>query len=401
MNDNNEQFNYQTTNHFLIKLFTNMKKILYAAMAATVLFASCAKDGNEGGANGGPAEKAMLNISVTAPAAMGSRASGAAVPGDAITNYNVFIVDKTTNEINTTWSQYVASNAGITGKAVTTNAGSIYIVANSGDLTTSITSLADLTTFKADLNGAATIDGNQSTARWATGTSAITFTQSGNNFTASVNVPLTFIAARIVVTVDNQMTNQGAANALTLDGVAVMNARGESLLFPQTSGALSGRLVPSAYTANKKFYQGLANPTPAFANYPATSDFTMATGLLYDALTGTSTDSYYYYVFDNEAVTAATFPTIVMITGTDDNGDDLYWPVHLAPYEQFANTSTGSISATGIARGNSYNINIKLTGDATNGGGGTTDPTDPIVTAAIDVSLTLTPWVPQDLDKEF
>lgn len=273
------------------------------------------------------------------------------------------------------------------------------MVANAGDLTSSITTMAQLNAYKADLNGT----GSQAAAtnRWATGVTAspLSFTQSGNNFTATTTVTLTFIAARITVTVDNQMANYGSAGSLTLDDIVVLNARGESLLFPATGGT---SLIPATYTANKKFYEGMANPvSPAtpFANYPAASEFTLAASLLSDALTTTSTDKYYYYVFENDALTDVTLPTIVTLTGTDANGATLYWPVHLAAYEQWANST--AFTTTGIQRGHSYDIKITLTGDATNGGGGGTDPTKPLVTASVDVSVTLTQWTPVLLEKEF
>mgnify|MGYP001439361346 CR=1 FL=1 len=194
--------------------------------------------------------------------------------------------------------------------------------------------------------------------------------------------------------------NYGGAGSLALDDIVVLNARGESLLFPAAGGGTS--LIPATYTANKKFYEGMANPvSPAtpFANYPAASEFTVAASLLSDALTATATDKYYYYVFENDALTDVTLPTIVTLTGTDDNGDALYWPVHLAAYEQWANST--AFTTTGIQRGNSYDIKITLKGDATNGGDGGTDPTKPLVTASVDVSVTLTPWTPVLLEKEF
>ena len=373
-----------------------MKKFLYAAMAATVLFASCAKDGNEGGANnGGPAEEAKLSINIDAPA---SRAQGT-VPGNdnTVANFTVFITDKSTGDINPAWTTYSSTGTNLTGNdaiSVTTNAADVYVLANAGDQS-AITTLANLTSFKADLNGT----GSQTATRWASGktASALSFTQSGSNWSASTTVTLQFIAARITVTVDNQMTGYGGAGSLTLNDVAIMNARGESLLFPASGTSL----IPATYTLGKKFYQGLANPASPdnFANYPATTDYTMASVLLSDNLVSpiVATDTYYYYVFENDAAAATDFPTIITLVGVDGNSDPLYWPVHLTGYEQWA----AAPSAAFITRGHSYNVNIKLTGDATNGGGGTTDPTKPVVTASVEVSVSITDWIPVPLEKEF
>ena len=378
-----------------------MKKVNFLSMLTAVALmtgvTSCSNDDklDDGGVIG-KGEKATLNVSVTAPD-MSRAVTTGAVPSDAVGDFSVFITDQT-DQI--AWSTYSSTGAAITNFAVTTNAKNVYVVANAGDLTSSITTMAQLNAYKADLNGT----GSQAAAtnRWATGVTAspLSFTQSGNNFTATTTVTLTFIAARITVTVDNQMANYGSAGSLTLDDIVVLNARGESLLFPAAGGGTS--LIPATYTANKKFYEGMANPvSPAtpFANYPAASEFTLAASLLSDALTTTSTDKYYYYVFENDALTDVTLPTIVTLTGTDANGATLYWPVHLAAYEQWANST--AFTTTGIQRGHSYDIKITLTGDATNGGGGGTDPTKPLVTASVDVSVTLTQWTPVLLEKEF
>lgn len=366
---------------------------MLTAAALTLGVTSCSKDGNEGAA-AGKGEKATLNVGVTAPAMSRAVAAAGAVPSDAVGNFSVFITDQT-DQI--AWSTYSSTGAPITNFAVTTNAKNVYVVANAGDLTSSITTMAQLNAYKADLNGT----GSQAAAtnRWATGVTAspLSFTQSGNNFTATTTVTLTFIAARITVTVDNQMTNYGNAGSLTLDDIVVLNARGESLLFPAAGGGTS--LIPATYTSGKKFYEGMANPATPFANYPAAGEFTVAASLLSDALTTTATDKYYYYVFENDALTDVTLPTIVTLTGTDDSGNALYWPVHLAAYEQWANST--AFTTTGIQRGHSYDIKITLKGDATNGGGGGTDPTKPLVTASVDVSVTLTPWTPVLLEKEF
>lgn len=367
-----------------------MKKILLAALAVTML-ASCSKENDNGTPEQG--KKATLNINVTAPVL--SRAAAASVPGDVVGDFSVFITDNT-GEINPAWSVYSPAGADLTGSdavTVSTTAQRVYIVANAGDLTSSITTMAALNSYLADLNGT----GSQASAanRWATGVSGqFNFVQDASgNYNATTTVTLTFIAARITVTIDNQMTNYGATGSLTLDEIAVLNARGESLLFGTS-------LIPSAYTPGKKFYTGYDEPNPGDfgANWPAASDYTVAATLLSDPLTNMATDTYYYYVFENNATTAADLPTIVTLIGTDDNGDPLAWPVHLAPYEQW---TSGSGTVASIERGNSYDISIKLTGDATGGGGGTWPPTEPVVSSTVDISVSLTPWNPVTLGKEF
>lgn len=369
-----------------------MKKVLLAALAVIALASSCSKENENATPEQG--QKATLNVTVDAPVL--SRAVAASVPADVVGNFSVFITDNT-GEIQ--WSAYSATGAALTGPdavTVTTTAQNVYIVANAGDLTSSISTMAALNAYLADLNGT----GSQASAanRWATGQSAsLNFVQSGNDFVATTTVTLQFIAARITVTVDNQMTNYGAPGSLTLDNIAVLNARGESLLFGTS-------LIPTTYSAGKKFYTGYDEPTPGdFAPYwPAAGDYTVASSILFDALnintsTGVVSDVYYYYVFENDALTAADMPTIVTLIG-DDNGNPVSWPVHLAPYEQW---EAGSGTVSSIERGKSYNINIKLTGDAANGGGGVWPPVNPVINSKVEITVSLTDWVPVTLEKEF
>ncbi|NDV84979.1 DUF4906 domain-containing protein, partial [Bacteroides sp. 51] len=365
-----------------------------ATIALTFGTSSCSNDNDASFPVEG--EKAMLSIQLDAPTL--SRASGT-VPTDKVGDYTVFITDKSTGDINTAWTKYNSDGTALTGDkalGVTTNAQHVYIVANGGDLS-SITTLAALKAYKADLNGT----GAQSSAtnRWATGAtaSALSFTNSGDGeYKANATVTLTFIAARITVTVDNAMTKYGEPGSLTLNSIAVLNARGESLLFPSSGTSL----IPSAYTGGKKFYTGYDKPSgETWSFWPTAGTYTVAAARFLDALNlAAPSTTYYYYVFENDATTANASPTIVTLTGKDKDGKNLYWPVHLASYEQW---KSGSGSVSSITRGKSYNINIKLTGDATKGGGGTTDPTDPVVNGTVEVSVTVPSWEPVVLNKEF
>lgn len=374
-----------------------MKKILVAALAAVaVLATSCSKENNEAAGNG---EKATLNIGVTAPE---TRATGTPSTDASVVNFKAFVVDGD----GTLKSGYSSDGSALTAAnaiTVTTQARKIYVIANAGDI-----AMADETaiqSYLADLNGT----GAQGTVRWATGEVALSssdFTQSGSDWVASKNITLKFIAARITLSIEtsgDMATHYDATatdGSLVLKKVTVLNSRGESKLFGTS-------LIPAAYTGAKKFYEGMANPVTPFAYYPAAGDFTVAATLLSDNIAADDfATKYFYYVFENDAATAADFPTIVMIEGEYD-GQAVYFPVHLASYEQWA---TGSASTpTFIDRGNSYDIKITLTGDPrkTTGGtypggtGGTDDPTKPVVTAKVSVSISLTPWVPVVLNKEF
>ena len=368
-----------------------MKRIFLGALAATLFF-SCSKESDD---VNNPGEKALVNISVTSPE---TKATGT-VATDAVGNFTVFITNSS-GEIE--WSAYSSGGTDLTGAnavSVSNTAQHVYVVANAGNLTSSITTMASLNAFLADLNGT----GSQSAVRWATGSTvtALSFAQNaGGDYEASTSVTLTFIAARITLKiVDNMSPTYNAAatdGSLVLERVAVLNARGESKLFGSS-------LIPTAYTAGKKFYTGLNNPASPdnFTYFPASVDYTFAQSLLSDAIpAGNFTNTYYYYVFENNATTAAAFPTIITLVGEFD-GEKVYFPVHLANYEQF--TGGGAAPAAGpfITRGYSYDITVTLTVDPSIGGGGPFIE-DPTVTGGkVNVSIDLAPWIPVVLGKQF
>ena len=367
----------------------NFKYAMLAVAALTLGLTSCSNDNDD--VTTGSGQEAKVNISVTSPA--GSRAVAtdpATVPTDKVNNFSVFIVDG--DKLYKGYSSDGNSLSGTNAISATTTSSGIYVIANAGDLTSEITTVAGLTGYTADLNGTKNQMGTD--GRWATGKVNLTpadFSKNGDKYEATKPVALTFIAARITVKVVNQMDHYGDPGSLTLTDIAVINARGQSLLFPGSNG-----LIPTTYATGKKFYQGVENAS--FAFYP-TSDFTMAETLLKNPLGDLTKDTYYYYVFENDATTAAASPTIVTLIGKDKDNKALYWPVHLAPYEQW----TGSGSVNGITCGNSYELTITLKGDATGGddGGGGEDPTNPVVKTSVNVSVTLTPWNIITLSKEF
>lgn len=380
-----------------------MKVFNYAIMALAVLtmgLTSCTND-DEGTPNEG--ENARINISVSSPEnTKASVTSPTSLPTAAVNNYTVFVVDG-----HQLISKYSSSSSALSGDnaiKATTNASEIYVVANAGDLTSTITTLSGLTSYLADLNGTGSQTGTD--GPWATGKATIAssdFTLTDGKYTAAKTVTITFIAARITVKVVNNMKNYTETGAVVLDSLAVLNARGQSLLFGET-------LIPTTYSKNKQFYTGIAKPTAtASAYWPKADSVTVAADLLSDALpkpatnTNLNSKTYYYYVFQNDATTAAALPTIVTLVGKFGQ-ETLYWPVHLAPYEQWttdSGTSTNTNMTTSIVRGKSYDITITLTGDAQKGGGGISDPSKALFNADVAVTVQLTGWSAITLNKEF
>jgi hypothetical protein len=385
-----------------------MKKIFLAVLTA-VAIVSCSTTDNEP-LNEVPGGKAFLNVAISTPST--TRAKGtteAPVAPDKISNFSVFVTDQT-DEIK--WTAYSATGGNLVAThalEVSTQAKNVYVVANAGDLTSTITTMAQLTSAIIDLNASTTILGSQKDARWATGSTSapIHFEQAGaNSFNADAEVILTFVAARITVKVVAAKKMLASYNPAAVDGslvlekVVVLNARGQSKIFGSS-------LIPT-YAPNKMFYEGMANDD--FEYFPATGNYTYDASstatLLSDGITaGDFSTTYTYYVFENNAVTAATFPTIITIVGKYGVGDkraSIYFPVHLAPYEQIGNT------VSGITRGKSYDITITLSGDPKisggdypGGTGGTDDPTSPVILANVDITMKLTDWVGVTLGKEF
>lgn len=355
--------------------------MIFAAALAVAMFASCAKDNeNKAGKSDGKEAKLKITIGTT-------RATGNAPTEDAtITNYTAFIV-YANNDVQVE-SSTTADD--LTDVSVTTSAEYVYIVANAGSTDFSaITTKAALDAYLIDLK----TTGSQVTSRWATGVSdKLVFVQSGTDFVATPDpIYLTFVAARITLEIVDNMTGYDATKvdgSLVLESVAVLNGGAKSKLFGTS-------LAP----ATMKYYSAFANSAPSFAYWPAVADCTVD-AIMTDAIAADDfTTKYYYYVFENPATTAAAFPTIVTLVGEFD-GDKVYYPVHLAPYEQL----TGTTTATSVVRGKSYNIKITLAVDPTIGGGdpgGTDDPTNPVVDALVNISVDVNDWVAVPLEKQF
>ncbi len=355
-----------------------IKSLFAVALAATTLL-SCSKD-NEGNTPvPGAGETASLNISVTTQ----TKATGTPPNTDTtVSGFSVFVTNSS-NEIE--WKTYT-TGASLNGMSVTTDATDVYIVANSGDLTSAITTLADLNAYTADMSGSQ----NQFTSRWATGKTATPLAFSANALgdqEANATVNLTFIAARITVTIVDNMTPAYDATApnLVLTDVAVLNAGQHSKLF-----GTSLAVTPAYYLAG---FDGLAAGLGVWpTNFSVSPNYT-------DGIAAMDFNTkYYYYVFENDAVAAIDFPTIVTLVA-EFNGDERYFPVHLAPYEDWVVTSDPYTSKS-IERGKSYDITITLSVDPTQDSG-VVDPTIPDTSADVNISVVVNDWDPVVLEKEF
>lgn len=390
-----------------------MKNCFKSAIMAAAVIAITGLTGCNSGDGPAPGEEqaAILNIKLINPAL--TRVAGTASTSEnTITDVNIFVLDAA-GDVG--WSMWVPNAGSLPNKTVaiqvTTAAKSVYAIANAGeDLSETFDNRGEL-----ESTGPMAELGDQYTALCATGTadgSSWTFQapdSNGNGFLEqNVDLELKFIAARIAVSVYNNMNDYdgSSANSVRLTEVAVLNARGESRLFPGNGTSL----IPTSSSAqDKKFIEGLANPTaPAtpFAYFPASSDYTVEAPDVnrlnspYTFTNASTPSNSYFYVFENDANTMNAFPTIVTLVGTDVYDNPVYFPVHLASYETWATNNDGYTG--GVERGKSYNITINLNGNAKVGtGGGAPDPTRNVQNVELMVKVEIANWTPVALGKNF
>ncbi len=380
----------------------NRFKSVIMAMAAIAIagFTSCNK---EDGTIPDQERDAVLTITLVNP--QSTRTAGAPGTANTLKDVSIFVLDESDN---VAWKLWVGNTDTLTDNTaaipVTTAAKAVYAIANAGtDLTGTYANKSALESASRQVELV-----SQYTNPWATGFENgsgwlfQTPDSDGNGWLEQkVNLTLTFIAARITVTVNNNMNGYGNANTVSITDVAVLNARNESRLFGTT-------LIPSAPSGpNKKYIEGLANPTnPAtpFTYFPALTDYTVEAendNQLNSPYTFTNPSVSHFYVFESDADELSEYPTIVTLVGKAADGTTpVYFPVHFAAYETWASNTSGY--AGGIERGKSYNITINLNGDATVGnGGGTNDPTVNVKNVELMVKIDIADWTAVDLGKNF
>lgn len=392
-----------------------INKFFAAALAALTLF-SCSKNGNDDVTPTPEQEgqKATLTVTVSNP---GSKAGGTVMGVDLnkdnkINDFTVFAF-RASGKLDAMFT--ISGNNTGSGTA-TTAAAEVYVVANTGDLDlSSVTSKNELLAVVGDLFDGGILGetsqfyNSQANCNvWASGSSPIdldTYYRKGDTYAVSVDVPLTFVSAKINVTVANNMTNRAASGAFRLTGVAVLNAGGTTKLFGDTGESLIPAIPYYHYYSgienmegeNFKYIPALGK-APYFCNYEYQS-------FLFDAISDNGSildqDKFHYYVFENNADAAEEFPTIVTLIGTW-KGQTRYFPIHLTSYDGFkvpSLISNYNYVNEGIKRGHSYNVTLTLKGDAGTEVG-TTDPTMPYE-MDIDVSVSVNEWIPVVIEKEF
>ncbi len=357
-----------------------LKNLFIAALAVTGLFSACSKDdmsdqvGNETG------EKAKITIKLSTPTKLKATGLSTDDSDNAINNFIAFVFKS-----NGAMEEKIVSSNGlpVQSTSVTTAAREVYVVSNTpASLFTSVTDKTSLLAVLGDLAASATTSTQSSAGAgnvWASGFSTLDASSFVENptthiYETSVNVLLTFVPAKINVTIDNQMINQTAPGALAITKVAVLNAITQTKFFGSS-------LIPS--------------PTNYYAGMDETGFHIVPSGYVVRSFLtnnySTSDAGYHYYVFENNSDTYPVILTLVATFGSETR----YFPVHF----------TMADAGYQVQRGNSYEIRIRLTGNADPNGGddpGTDDPTDPFVRANMTVSVSVKSWITHPvIEKEF
>lgn len=212
----------------------------------------------------------------------------------------------------------------------------------------------------------------------ASGSAPVSFSYNDTDgYTANVEVPITFVPARINVTIVNNLTG---TVPFTIDDVVILNALGKTKYISSVAS-----LVPTEETD----FEYLVADGITMTDYAIYATAYESSSFLKE--TYTAGNSYHFYVFEN----TTTYPTILTLVATlGDTGEEVtkYFPVHFSPSE----TAVGEYPL----RGNSYNVTITLSGD-TGKDPGVLDPTIPVVDATLIVTVEMQSWTPRTIGKTF
>lgn len=212
----------------------------------------------------------------------------------------------------------------------------------------------------------------------ASGSAPVTFAyDETDGYTASVEVPITFVPARINVTIVNNLTG---TVPFAINDIVILNALGKTKYISSVAS-----LVPTETTD----IEYLVADGITMSDYAIYADDYESSTFLKETYTAGNT--YHFYVFENTTA----YPTILTLVATlGADGDEVtkYFPVHFSPSE----TAVGEYPL----RGNSYNVTITLSGD-TGKDPGVLDPTIPVVDATLIVTVDMQSWTPRTIGKTF
>lgn len=251
----------------------------------------------------------------------------------------------------------------------------VYVMANidPADFTT-ITKLSDLynvvnkatlaamrTGVSLAMSGSATVD-----ASTATTTSP-----------AQVTIPLSFVGSRVHI----QWNFSGTVTSFTPTGVYLLNVKSESDYFAPAGALLTDNVL--YYLYGRSTIAGLTGPLLPVT--PATNTFDP--GLQLSDLSQNGFDLNYFYVLENNS----NYPTMVVIEGQVNGGGTYFYPIIInGPHN--GSGAGGTVNAgdrtSTVKRGNIYYVQAFIQGF------GTSDPYEPLVTGALEVTITTADWNP-------
>ncbi len=384
-----------------------MKKLLICALVGLGLL-SCTKDGDKEDAakQGSPA---TIKISITGNSGQISRAGGSLDSDNVdskINNYTIFFfrADGSSDRAPITSLTGVAPDSEI---SVTTALSDIYVVANASAIVdmSGIVTKNDLVAFTVDMDNAGASSQVFPTAADGTGASVYQVGKNsalidfGTGYTATADIVLKFLPARIKVVIEENWSTPNTGNPevgssgkyVDLTNVVIANAKSKSFLFAESS-----QLV-----ADAPFYAGIN--MDAFANVPGnanspTSSYQVMSFYDQDITSLSAGENAFFYLFENSGAfedATTTFPVTVFIfakfyDGTP-GGKSIYFPA------RFDGNDINYV----IEPGKAFTLTLSLKGNPVIGGGGTDDPSIPIVPTSIDVTITPASWATIGVNKEF
>lgn len=404
-----------------------MNKFFAAALAATALFASCAKE--EQPVNGGEGKAATVSFSIQSDeptrAALGNAAFDDPALGVGLWDLTVFVVNAGGSIIDSEY--FLASTLDAAGKKdieTTTDAKYLIVVANTGaDLRATKFNVSTVAALKA-----ATVSLNEAvvlTTAGAAETSAtqrimlqgqsldFTFVDNAGDMEATTSVAVSPIPARLNVKVVNNMatTVPGAVWAdgyVKFESISILYSANNNFAVPtvgsdRTVADNYNYVIPAA-TATAPYYISGFDPTVATDEWDVLMDassvaqnaFATSAPLTYlnrawttsDPATAATDFSGTFYALPGGGAHSA-YPTIAVVGWYDQDGDagTVY-----APQRFFWHARMSGSDVAIMENGHQYDATITLSGDFTNGGGGVPDPDDEIVEGTVEVTITAAGW---------
>jgi hypothetical protein len=220
---------------------------------------------------------------------------------------------------------------------------------------------------------------------------------------AKTKVTLKLIPSRIDVTVKNEMvgyvqkpSGDKYHKSLQLKDVSIIYSGSRNYLFPTFKNTDTLYVPELATNATGDYYAAGIDPTLALYNLDKTNMVFGNTPNLFADWYKYGTDTEFmktFYALPNDTVTANHKDVILVVRaeqsiasqpgGLFDSVRSIYFPIAF---------NTSDRVGQMLGNGQFYTIKITLKGDALTTGGGTTDPTKPVLNAFINVEVKAASW---------